>query len=95
MKIEFHEVAREELAQAIAYYDQQQEGLGEEFYTEFWRAIESIGDYPEAWRRLSKNTRRCRLHRFPNGVVYRARDNKILIVAVMHLHREPDYFRDR
>jgi hypothetical protein len=39
--------------------------------------------------------RRCRLRRFPYGVIYHADEMEILVVAVAHAHRRPDYWRDR
>jgi plasmid stabilization system protein ParE len=44
---------------------------------------------------LSQNTRRCRTHRFPYGIIYQAKRDEILIVAVAHLHREPDNWLER
>lgn len=32
---------------------------------------------------------------FPNGIIYRCRRNKIEILAVMHLHRKPGYWKSR
>src|SRR5271165_1861698 len=48
---------------------------------------ERITRLPETWRPLSKNTRRCRTHRFPYSVIYQLRSDEILIVAIVHLHR--------
>jgi mRNA-degrading endonuclease RelE of RelBE toxin-antitoxin system len=39
--------------------------------------------------------RRCRLRRFPYGLIYAIDEGDILIVAVAHTHRRPDYWRDR
>jgi mRNA-degrading endonuclease RelE of RelBE toxin-antitoxin system len=39
--------------------------------------------------------RRCRLRRFPYGLIYAIDRGDILIVAVAHAHRRPDYWRDR
>ena len=35
------------------------------------------------------------MRRFPYGLIYHVRDEMLLIVAVMHLHRHPDVWRDR
>ncbi|MFQ5652756.1 MAG: type II toxin-antitoxin system RelE/ParE family toxin [bacterium] len=57
--------------------------------------MERILQYPEAWAPLSKRTRRCRTKRFPYGVIYQKRSDKILIVAIMHLRRHPDSWKRR
>ena len=41
------------------------------------------------------NTRRCRTVGFPYGIVYQVRNERILVVAVMHLQRQPNYWADR
>jgi hypothetical protein len=89
------EVARQELADAIAYYDAQGHGLGDSFLDEFLAAVSRIEELPEAWQRLSRSTRRCRLRRFPYGLIYRLSGDTALVIAVGHLHREPDYWRWR
>lgn len=89
MRVEFLPAAEAELRQAVGYYNEQCEGLGFEFAVEARRTIERIVAYPAAWPVLSKHTRRCRMMRFPYGVVYEVRADMILVLAVMHLHRRP------
>lgn len=36
-----------------------------------------------------------RIARFPYGVIYRHKENEILVIAVANLHRKPDYWQDR
>ncbi len=95
MSIEFLSVAEEEFRKAVFYYNQQSAGLGYEFALEVERTLERILQYPKAWTSLSENTRRCRTNRFPFGLIYQIRPEKILILAVMHLHREPNSWKNR
>jgi plasmid stabilization system protein ParE len=95
MKIEFLPPARAELTDAISYYNIQSEGLGYEFAAEVKRTLERIVQYPDAWLKLSKRTYRCRTNRFPYGVIYQAREGTLLIVAIMHLSREPETWKSR
>jgi hypothetical protein len=71
MKIEFLPPARAELTDAISYYNLQSEGLGYEFAAEVKRTLERIVQYPHAWFKLSKRTRRCRTNRFPYDYLLR------------------------
>ncbi|MBL8449326.1 MAG: hypothetical protein JNM32_05310 [Dechloromonas sp.] len=50
---------------------------------------------PLAWALLDERIRRVLINRFPYGVLYVPQESGILIVAVMHLSREPDYWRSR
>jgi len=95
MNIVFLAPAEAELLDAVSYYNSQSEGLGYEFAAEVKRTIERIVQYPEAWFQLSKRTRRCRTNRFPYGVIYQIRSENLLVVAVMHLSRDPQAWRGR
>lgn len=92
---DFLDPAQIELEEEVKYLNEQRLGLGYEFAEEVAGTISRILRYPEAWAKLSKRTRRCRTKRFPYGVIYQIRDNKILIVAIAHLRRKPFYWRDR
>jgi plasmid stabilization system protein ParE len=89
------EVARQELDEAVSYYNSQVSGLGNAFLLEAVAAIERIRQFPDAWHPLGENLRRCRLRRFPYGLIYHADKSDILVVAVAHTHRRPGYWRDR
>ncbi len=57
--------AQAELAEAVAYYDSQEQALGSQFAEEVRRTIERILQYPEVWSSISERTRRCRTNKFP------------------------------
>ncbi len=91
----FHPAARQELDEAVSYYDSVQPGLGLAFLEEAYATIQRILDYPKAWSTLSPNTRRCLTNRFPYGIIYQVRDDSVLVIAVTHLNRKPGYWQER
>ena len=95
MTVSFLEIAQVEFERAVTYYNAESPGLGHEFADELYRTIDRIRARPLAWQRLSPNVRRCIARRFPYGVLYALRDEEILIVAIMHLHRNPDSWKGR
>jgi len=94
MRVEVLEPAEAEFREAVEYYNQQAEGLGYEFAAEVRRTLLRIVRFPDAWTTLSPRTRRCRTNRFPYGVIYQVRGDTILVVAVMHMRRHPNSWRD-
>jgi hypothetical protein len=70
-------------------------GLGTEFAIEVRAALARIEEFPDAWQLLARRVRRYRLSRFPYGLVYTQLPSEIVLVAVMHLHRRPDYWKER
>ncbi|MDP2156148.1 MAG: type II toxin-antitoxin system RelE/ParE family toxin [Nitrospirota bacterium] len=95
MKFYFHPKAEAELDNAVAYYEQQQTGLGLEFAEEVYASIARIRKYPAAWTALSNNSRRCLINRFPYGVIYQVKTRALRIIAVAHLNRRPGYWQHR
>jgi toxin ParE2 len=87
--------ARRELKEAVRYYNAQRVRLGDEFRDEVWETIQRIVNLPEAWHPLSASIRRCQMNRFPYGLIYDPSENDIVIIAVAHLHRSPEYWRTR
>jgi plasmid stabilization system protein ParE len=95
MNYAFHPEAETEFQEAIDYYEGCQTGLGFDFALEVHAAVKNICDYPMAWPVLDGTIRRCLTNRFPYGVVYSHEGDEVYILAVMHLHREPGYWKHR
>jgi toxin ParE2 len=93
--VRFLQIAEIELDEAIHWYESQTPGLGDAFLIEVLSAVDRISLYPEAWHPLDEDVRRCRLSRFPYGLIYTVEKGDLLVLAVAHLHRRPDYWRDR
>ncbi len=96
MKLTYTKEARLELVDAVSYYESCRSRLGREFFQRIQSAEEDILRHPEAWRRLGGPYRRKLLQQFPYGLIYHQPEPAwVEVVAVMHLHREPDYWRKR
>lgn len=95
MEVRFLRVAAAELRQGVVYYNGESEGLGFEFLAEVQRTLTRVVTHPTAWAPLSLRTRRCRTNRFPYGVIYQVRKETILVIAVMHLNRDPECWKNR
>jgi plasmid stabilization system protein ParE len=95
MTLQFHPDARREYLEAAAFYESRREGLGAAFTLEVEATIQRLLEAPERWPRLEHDIRVCRTHTFPYGVLYSIENDAILIVGVMHVHREPGYWRPR
>jgi len=95
MNYAFHPEAEAEFLEAIVYYEDCSTGLGLDFSAEIHAAIQRIQAFPLAWQVLEGEIRRALVHRFPYGVLYAVEENRIWIVAVMNLHRQPEYWQDR
>jgi len=87
--------AQQDLADAVDYYEQAVSGLGLDFLDEIERSVQRILMQPEAWTQVSLHHRRCRMRRFPFGLIYSVEGDAIVIVAVMNLHRHPDSWKRR
>ncbi len=95
MKFEFAQAAREEFLESVNYYELQQPDLGVTFSEQVHATIERILDFPEGWTPLDDTFHRCLVKQFPYALIYTILDKKLIIIAVMNLHRKPNYWRDR
>lgn len=95
MRFEFHPEALTEYLAATHYYAECQEGLELRFIDSVEHAIERICKRPQQYRIIEEDVRRCLAKVFPYAVLYTIEPEYILIIAVMHCHREPGYWRRR
>jgi hypothetical protein len=95
VKVRFLSIAEQEYKDAYDYYEGVVEGLGIQFKEELLIALKRMEEFPEAWQRVSSKARRCRLDHFPYGLIYQVRATELLVVAVMQLNKEPNYWVKR
>jgi toxin ParE1/3/4 len=95
MRFEFHPEAIVEFEHAARFYAACQVGLELRFIKAVERAIEQIIESPERWPVLDGDIRRYLTRVFPYAVLYSIERDYVLIIAVMHSHRKPGYWRNR
>jgi plasmid stabilization system protein ParE len=93
--VEFHPGAQDEFIAAAQFYESQTAGLGLDFVFTVQRTYERLLEFPTTGPLLGRRLRRLLVPKFPYGLLYRVEPERIYILAVMHLHRRPGYWRSR
>jgi len=91
----FHPEALAEADVAATFYKAQQPELEVRFLEALNDTIVRIRSNPLMYRCVEGNVRKCRILRFPYDVIYRAGEDRIEVIAVMHLRRQPGYWKSR
>ena len=95
MRVVFTRMATQELEDAVHFYELEYAGLGRKFKEEVRKAALRVAEYPKAWSLERGEVRKCLLHKFPYKLLYSVEEDHILVLAVAHQHRQPDYLVGR
>ncbi len=95
MRFRFEAGALAEYIAAGRYYNRQVQGLGDDFAEEIEAGVKAILEAPLVWRCVEDDVRRYLVRRFPYGIYYSMESETVVIWAVKHLHRDPDYWQER
>lgn len=88
-------LAEADVREATRWYEGKQNGLGAKFILELDALYERIARAPQQFPEIERGIRRALLHRFPYAVYFIAGDDELVILAVLHQHRQPDAWRAR
>src|SRR5438270_13919119 len=80
--------AEKDLAEAIAYYDSEQPGLGLEFLSKAKTLFLRIAATPRIYSTFLHNSRKAVMPRFPYVVLYFFNDETVFIAGVIHGKRK-------
>jgi toxin ParE1/3/4 len=94
-QIHFHPDAESEMIASADFYETAQRGLGKRFLTSVKDALNRIAIDPLLYPAVDRDVKRCLIKTFPFGVLFRNQPDTIVIVAVMHLYRDPNYWKNR
>ena len=88
-------LAEADLEDAARWYEHERAGLAERFLNDVDRTFARIREWPLQFPTVSGDIRRALLHTFPYAVYFRASDEMIVVLAVLHLRRNPKVWRAR
>jgi hypothetical protein len=95
MQVFFDKLAEAEYYDTVSYYEFELPGLGLKFKEEIIRAIQNIVSFPLSGNLEDKEIRHYLLYKFPFKILYSIEAKYIYIIAIAHMHREPNYWIDR
>jgi plasmid stabilization system protein ParE len=94
-EVSFHPDARDDYTDAYAWYFTRSETAASDFETAFDTALQEIAHAPLRWHPVGKRHRTHLLKRFPYQIIYRVVGEAVVVIAVAHARRRPDYWKDR
>ncbi len=93
--LDFLPEAFAEVECVVGDYEAREVGLGARFRSEVERACRLIAQNPGLWRLRPQGFRRVNLAGFPYYIAFITCEQQIVVVAVAHPSRHPDYFKIR
>lgn len=93
--VTFIPLAEEEFLEGVGYYADRSAQAARAFVVAVYRALDEIASFPEKNRVVYRNARHCRIPHFPFGIVYIDMSDRVVVIAVAHTRRDPDYWKGR
>lgn len=87
--------AREDLAEAFAYYESCILGLGDQFLASVKAALDVVVKQPELYPKVLGDVHRALIHRFPFGMFYLVNQKQLVVIACLHVRRSPGAWKSR
>ena len=94
-QLEFHPEVTNDIKGSYIWYEDKLQGLGNRFLNELEEGYTSIQNFPDTWANFQYEFKRYILNKFPFSILYKVTEEKIVVVAVMHNSRKPNYWLDR
>lgn len=93
--VQYHQGAISDVKSAVAWYRKHSPKAALDFIEELHRAADTIREAPELWPIGKNNTRRFLLWRFPFCIIYSEQESVVIVWAVAHGSKRPEYWAHR
>jgi plasmid stabilization system protein ParE len=95
-EVDFHPAASLEYFAALEWYRTRSLRAARRFAAEVGRVVSALAEDPERYPWHEEPFREAALVRYPYRLIYRIEPTgEVLIVAIAHASREPDYWHGR
>jgi plasmid stabilization system protein ParE len=88
-------LAEADLENAAQWYDEERPGLAQRFLKDVDRSFVRLRERPLQFSMVAGDVRRPLLHTFPYAIYFRLSDEMIVVLALLHLRRNPKIWRGR
>jgi len=78
-----------EAKEAHDWYEARGTGLGDAFLGELEQVLRVIEEHPLRFPIIYRDVRRALTRRFPYAIWFRIRDERVVVLAVLHQARDP------
>lgn len=93
--IDFRPEADLDATEAFLWYLDQDETIAADFLAAVNDCVDRILEFPEAHAIVHREVRRALLRRFPYGLFYVLKADRIVVLACFHASRDPREWRER
>ncbi len=101
LPVRFHPLAEDDLVDAWSWYEAQQHGLGDRLIDAVRVSLDRMAEWPDSGTPTLKGAsreiveRRMTTSGFPYAIRYRVIDGVVVVMAVYHQRRHPDFGSSR
>ncbi|MEO7080716.1 MAG: type II toxin-antitoxin system RelE/ParE family toxin [Flavobacteriales bacterium] len=88
-RLEVRDHANREFIEGYLWYEDQRDGLGEEFHDEVQEQFEFLRQRPAGFAKWRGPYKKINLRRFPYVIVFRVVKNTVIVISVFHNKRNP------
>jgi len=87
--------AEKDLRDTFSWYESHKPGLGYDFKLCIEEVLSRLTRTPNIYPTVYKQVKRAFIKRFPFGIFYVVEEKRVVILAVLHARRDPEYWKKR
>jgi plasmid stabilization system protein ParE len=87
--------AQIDIREAARWYEDREPDLGLRFLGQIRTSLQHINHNPLMFPIIEDDVRRALLHKFPYSIYFLNEHDGVVVIAVLHQHRQPGWWKSR